>query len=329
MKILLSILTAVTLLHGKASSAAVSVYAGQVAPLLPEDATLQEVQRGTDLSFRIDDLVLRILKSETGRIFCGAVSDSPEMIRRAFFINEGNVSKAASVCRGRFAVRQIFAPWPKRYFLVSTRSTEFPADGWTTPRNETFLFVAESEFNDDRLLRTLAHELSVSLDRKEQFGFGGFTRLAQLGIQEEEASCSIIPLVRQGLMKQSMTALRAFDMERKISEELAIPLSPRFANWSGKTCAQKIVFMSKHLERFKSSIAPEALINLLMDQTSCSMKPANFSSVEDAAIVLEKTMIRVDGKTISACDYFTDGIGFVPGISFRGGPAPRIGGGGW
>lgn len=318
--------------HG--SSQVTSPYIDQVLPLTPRDAEIRLVEPGSAFSHRIDELILKILKSPSGRTFCGAIGPEPLNFRRAFFINDRLVTEGYQVCEGSFAPRTIHVPFQKKYFVSETLTTDFPADGWTTPRNETFLFLNKHEISDERISRTLIHELAVSLDGKENFGFGGFVRIGNLGIQEDQNACSIVPIVRQGRIKQALSAIRAFDLERKISEELGFQLPVKFANWQGKTCPEKVLFMAAAMRDFKQSMAAETFVNSLMDQPMClagssPMSSQNLSLKESAEILDNTTLTFADRTQTSACDYFTDGISFVPGLSFRGGPGPRIGGGGW
>ena len=192
-------LTVMLLLHTTQANAEVNYgqYQGQVIPLLPRGTSIGDVEPvlpGTQLSERIDGLVLKILATEAGRIFCGAVSDNPVSVRKAFFVNESSVAKALEICDGHFKTRPIFLPWTKKYFIAKTRKTDFPADGWTTPNNETFIFISKDEFNDDRLTRTLTHELAVSLDQKELFGYGGLIAEGQADVVKplEEAPPSVV-----------------------------------------------------------------------------------------------------------------------------------------
>lgn len=103
--------------------------------------------------------------------------------------------------------------------------------------------------------------MRLASTKRNSSATGGLIDVGQLGIVQNELTSSIVPLVREGLVKQTLSALRAFNIEKKVAEELQISLPPRFADWSEKTCAQKIVFMSKHLRMFTDSIAPETLVN--------------------------------------------------------------------
>lgn len=311
-----------------------SPYLGQVVPLLPADAVIQSVLPGSTLSDRIDGLTLKILATPSGRVFCKAVDDNLLLIHRAFFINERFARKGQRICQEAMSSAgspaKKFVPFPKKFFVVETHENDFVADGWTTPRNETFLFLNKMEMTDERLIRSLTHELAVSFDGKEVFGFAGLADLGGLGIQDDLNSCVVAPIVRRGLVKHTLSALRAFDIERKVAEELRLPLPARFANWSGRRCSEKIIFMASHVEKLSRSIAPEELFNSLMDYNSCSRLSDKISSIKEVAELLEETTLTFsNGTQVSACEYFTDGKNFEPGLSFRGGPGPRIGGGGW
>jgi len=208
--------------------------------------------------------------------------------------------------------------------------SEVRIDGWTTPRNETFILVVRNEFNAARLTRTLIHEMAISYDRKEQIGFGGIVDVPKLGILEDEDSCLSLSILRNAKVKHTLSAARAFDMERRIANELGLPLPDGFALWAGKSCLDKMGFLESYLTPLSGALTAEDLVNTLMDQPLCMAPRIPVSNFQQGIQLLnELTFTFADGTRRNACEYLSEGWPYYAGISFRGGPGPRIGGGGW
>ena len=310
--------------------AEVSVLAQQIIPLLPHDAKITEVRPGDDLGDKIDQTTLSILSTPSGKSFCGAVSKNFESFKAAFFLGDSAARKGFRICQGHFALKQPHRVFQKKYLVVFTNMSDSKIDGWTTPRNETFIFVVRGELNTNRLTRTIAHEMAISYDRKEQIGFGGIVDSPKLGILENEASCLSLSILRNAKVKHALSAARAFDIEKRIARELGLILPEGFAAWENKSCLDKMSFLEPYLTPLSGALSAEALINSLMDQPLCIATPIrNLSFHQGLQILSDLTFTFTDGTRRNACEYLSEGWPYFPGVSFRGGPGPRIGGGGW
>jgi hypothetical protein len=304
-------------------------------PLFPMGAKVFEVLPDgptREWSERIDRATLQILSTPTGKYFCGAVVKDPQVIKNAFFLNESAAQKAISLCENRFAERQVHIPFQKHFVIVLSPNPNFKVDGWTSPRNETFIFLNESEMLEARLVRTLAHEMAVSFDRKEQIGSNGIIDFPKLGIRNDHQSCIAITLLRQIYLKHALTAMRAFEIEGRIAAELGIPLPQGFAQWKHLSCEERFQFIFPFITPLSQSLQAEFLVNGLLDAPLCSEEPiAEVGSgiSEKIKKLSELHFTFQDGTQRNVCDYMSEGLPFYPGISFRGGPGPRIGGGGW
>lgn len=300
-------------------------------PLIPAGSRVTEVLPSTKMSFKLDELTSRILHTKTGRSFCGAVVEDFKIFRSAFFINTHRLAQDAfQNCKGAFARSQNHRLFPKRYFLVQIPHEDYQVTGWTTHRNETFIFVSTAEFSDQRLFQTLTHELAISLDKKETMGFGGMIDSAGLNLVSDDNACNAVAASRESVMKHSLSALRAFDIERKVGEEAGFVFSPDFANWENVSCEDKIEFMAEYISGYEKTLAYDAFLSLTMEQPFCSTDISPSMSLKARAQVLAQTTLTFkSGEQINACEFLTRGIPFIPGVGFRGGPGPRIGGGGW
>lgn len=207
------VLTLGCLFSGVGALAAPTGYIYQVLPLLPPDARIVELSESSFEGQRIDQLLLRILKTPSGKVFCGAVARDFEEFQKSFFLGRSEARKAFSACEGHFAKKQYHRIFKKKYFVVYVGQTDVAIDGWTTPRNETFLVVSGNDLQEDRLLRTLTHELAISLDRKEQIGFLGQLDFPGLGVVGGTDVCEQLSVIRSGTIKHALSALRAFDLE--------------------------------------------------------------------------------------------------------------------
>lgn len=329
-RLLLIVFTVGFLFCASNSKSAPSAHFYQILPLLPHDAQLIEVTNEMQEGILIDQLVANIFSTPTGRSFCGAVEEDYNEFKRSFFLNDKSAREAFIFCKGFFAKSQIHRLFQKKYFLIITDSIDFAIDGWTSSRNETFLVLSNRENTTDRLTRTLAHELAISLDKKEQIGFLGIIDFPELGIKTDIDSCTTVPILRNAEIKHTLSALRAFDIEKKISTELSISLPQGFADWDTLSCSKKIHFIAPYIQRLSSAIENENLLNESIDQPHCPGKIVPAADIFQKMQALDNLKFTfTDGSVINVCEYMSKGWPYYSGASFRGGPGPRIGGGGW
>lgn len=312
--------------------AQMSAYIPHAITLAPAGSQVYLIREGHPYAEMIDQQTYRILATPTGRTLCGAVNSQYDQFLRAFFISEQMAKKGYELCKGHFGQGKMVNFKKYFYVVLIPEGVDYVADGWTTPRNETFLFFSQKEFTPERLTRTLIHEYAVSLDRKETVGFGGMLKVSQLGLVEDAQSCTAMTIIRSSPLKQTLSALRAFDMEQRIARELRIPLSDGFNNWEGKVCLDKLLFMAPYVDKIgklSSTISVENNFNSLFDVPRCvplRLPPESFE--EKAELLTQLELTFEDGSRRNACEYLTEGWPFLPGASFRGGPGPRVGGGG-
>lgn len=336
---LLIILTAITFIIQQNNWAMNSSFITQVIPLLPSTHTIIEVNPNTTYADFIDQIVYQILTSNKGSQFCGAVDNDYKNFQKAFFIGDGYAQKAyrQTICSKHFTKKIISKLYAKKYILITTDDENFLADGWTTALNETYIFITNHDLknNSDRIKRTIIHELAISLDKKEQIGFLGKIDFPNLGIEISPNSCELLPLIRDVYIKHALSSLRAFDIEDQImsEEKNLIPLvHPKIS------CIKKLKSLAHYLlNNFNYTLSIENNINLLLDSTLVSAKcdSAQYShnlnlTLNDKIKKLSQLQLNFNnGTSEKACDYLSSGFPFYPGASFRGGPSPRIGGGGW
>lgn len=329
-RLLLIFLTAGSHFWAFTSKAFPSAHFNQILPLMPTDSRFREVTGDMKESFLIDQLVANIFSTSAGKSFCGAVEENYDEFKKSFFLHDESAREAFDYCGGFFAKKQRNRIFPKKYFIITTDSTDFAFDGWTSALNETLLVLSNGEYNTGRLTRTLAHELAVILDKKEQIGFMGTIDFPQLGIETTIDSCTTIPILRNAEVKNTLSAFRAFDMEKEISIELGISLPPGFAEWNTLSCSEKIHFIAPYTQRLSSAVVNEDLFNNVLDRPHCTGKTVPVGNVFEKMKALDSLYFRfANGSTINVCEYMSKGWPFYPGASFRGGPGPRIGGGGW
>ncbi|MFV3409859.1 hypothetical protein ACNH6C_14715 [Bdellovibrio bacteriovorus] len=320
------------------AQAGLSSYADILWPLIPQDATGQLVEASSPEGQFIDESVYKILSSPSGKAFCGAVPEDFEDFKTTFFLGSKYAKKAFSACKGHFFKGQVsrhHRSMQKKYFLIRSTANDLVIDGWTTPLNETILFLPSNDSSKQRIIRSLIHEMATSLDAKQVLGFLGLFRSPTLKIQKSDNpdACKIIPALRRGDIRHSLTALRAFEMEKRISKELGLFLPDGFAEWSGASCADRIKFIKPHVD--KLDVAITVLDDLEGKISRCDQTDTPNISFEEALQVLENSKLHfTDGKSRSTCDFMMEGWPFIPevnepGNEMRGGPGPRIGGSGW
>lgn len=310
-----------------------SAFEGQIYGLIPSGGSLTEITPKDPIGESIDEALLKIFNTASGKIFCGASINHFETFYNTFFINKFSAQKAFALCKGRFAEKLTYKPFPKKYFVVFTPDEKYLADGWTTPRNETFLFFSITNYNRNRLAQSLIHELAMSYDRKELIGFGGIVGFAELPLKEDRNSCQLVQILTEDTtFKHTLSTIRAFEIEKRIAEEIGLKLPSGFANWGSLPCADRVRFIDPYVQSqsFQNSFLAESLFKTISSRPECPSARAEFKNSEERLKALtELTLNFTDGSTQNACEYMTQGWPYNVGTSFHGGPGPRVGGEGW
>lgn len=302
------------------------VYYEIAASLAPKDAKfLEAVLPGSTDSYRIDTIVLKILQTPTGSELCKAFSSDPVIFHRSLFLNKDFAAQGYQACSKYFTKeKQKHTKHLKKYFLIKTTQINFLADGWTSPRNETFLFINKTEFSKDdaRLTRTLAHELFMSYDGKNNISFMGHINLSYNGMIHDEQSTLLTHLLANTKLKNSLAAIRAFDFENLVAKELGFPEVKELALLNTLNCKNKVDFVFEKLSPLSNLVSDEQLLNNLFANFSQQKSDAN--NIELLTQQLNSFEITFsDGTKKKACDYLTESLPFLPGANFMGGPGPR------
>lgn len=327
-----------------------SGYIGQFIQISPADSTLGPITANTDISEFIDNVVIEVLKTRTGKIFCSAFK-SDDDLKQVLFVNPQRGAEGVRLCSGYPKSDQNFKIFPKSYWRVTTNDESFHIAGWTTPRNETVLVMpqvqssADVELLKSQLAQTIVHELTISLDRKERMGFLGMVSAAKLGLVVNENSCKVVSIIKNAQLKHMLSSMRAFDLEKKIETEMGLKLPARFAEYRGaKTCGEKIKFLSPYFSDIAKLLQGENLIRNFLNAGECLEVDGDFSAIlggnsialsgGDSLVKKAEQLDQInlqfsDGSEKNACQFLSEGLPFYPGASFNGGPGPRLGGAGW
>lgn len=302
-----------------------------VKAFLPKDILLSdliEVLPGTSHAEQIDSILLKVLTTNTGKIFCGAYDENYEKFEGTLFIGSAASRKGFELCKGHLSKASKNRVWKKHYYIGLTQRTDHLATGWTTPRNETILFINPKVDRPERLTYSLVHEIAVSLDRKENIGFGGEINFSRAGLVNSMSSCLAAAINRKAEFKHLLTALRAFEIERHVGADLGMEIPLYLKSLSTLSCTDKIISLEPAVRPFLPAMQTEKIFNALFDTSSCSDLVNALSTVDSVARVLAGITLNFEDQTQrNACEYFTEGLPFLPGAGFRGGPGPRIGGG--
>lgn len=294
---------------------------------------LLEVSEGDPLSHLIDQIVLKILSTKTGSSFCHAVT--AEQMKREFFVNKEYSLKALDLCKDYFKSESLDRfDFYKDYFIVIGKTKNLERlDGWTDFQNHTYLFFSsKSDITEERLTRTIAHEMAIAYDAKDMIGFRGMVELTKgVPIVRDETSCLLTQALSRSDLRHALKSIRAFEIEKRIAEELNISLPKGFAQWQNSSCASKLKFMFSQMQSLQDVLrVNEDRTYGYYENPMCSAEPMRTISQDDLIKNFEKLNLSFrDGSTMNACEYFTQGWPYISGRSFNGGPGPRIGGGAW
>lgn len=324
------VLTIGVLVSPTSKAAQVSVYFPQILSLLPDDVKIFPAEG--DLAKQIDEVVLKILRTPTGKNFCTAVAKDSTMMRNAFFAGTSQISKAMNACQGSFGQTPSYHIWPKSYFIALTKDQKLKASGWTTPRNETILFFHYDEFTADNLLRAITHELAISFDAKEKIGYAGILDWTKVGIVRDQNSCDSQYILTETPIKQTFSAIRAIQMEMQVASEAGYAIPQGYRKWAAKSCEERFLTLYPAVQEFSQTFYAENLLSQLQ-ATPIDCVPSHDyrqQSLQEKVSVLKSSLLHFQrAKTIDACIYMSQALPYKAAASFNGGPGPRIGGGGW
>lgn len=312
------------------ASADLPIYVGQAYVLAPPGSTIIDANQSDKHAEMVDNAILKILSSPSGKVFCKVITENFDDFRRAFFISADKARLGFDQCKYFFSsTKSIHRVFTKKYYFILTETDGYKADGWTSPRNETFLFFYKNRISESRIIQTLIHEFAISYDLKDQFGFLGIVDSPSIGIKKDANSCTTAEILKDAAVKKALSAIRAFEIEKKISEEINIKLPNGFAQWERSTCLQKLIFMQQYIQPLNQALVLEDVASIF-DISTCISHPVQVSSyLEKAKALSQLELTMKDGTKKNACDFFSAGWPYYPGLSFMGGPGPRIGGDGW
>ncbi len=304
---------------------------GVSASFLPPDALIIQSIPGNQLGGDIGAITLKILMTPTGKNYCRALSAYPAEFKRGFFNAGENLlaETAMELCKGSLSNETKHPPYQKRYFLVLTDSKDFPADGWTTPLNETYIVMNRSEYSHENLIRILIHEIVVSLDKKGQIGILSEDDLfTYFEIVPNSDSCAANDILRFARLRHSLTTLRALEVEAQIASEMGLTPSPLYAHITGMSCREKLEFIWPYVDKIIGD-APNPYFH--SDKHACGKTkvPSVPTPLQLFSLATKLKYNFLNGESKTVCEYLTEGLPIHPGVNFRGGPKPRVGGGGW
>lgn len=313
-----------------------SPYLEQISYLLPQNTQIKYLTEGSAESVSVDRIVLKILGTETGRQICRSFSDDRDLIKRFLFSNRNSADKAFDICEKYLLnnSKNYFKPFSKKYFLViyPDQATTL-ITGWTTPHNETFIFINQSEYLSGlrnielKLIKILSHEIAISLDRKDTIGFSGILDFGQIGILQTDHNFDFLAIIRNATFKHTLAAIRAFDFENAIVSNLGYAVSKNYIQFSSLACTKKVKFIYPYINRISESTASEQLVNMMMDLSGPSKYFSENVSLDQKILRLNEIQIYFKDQTKrNACEYMTEGVPLDSGTSFRGGPGPRVDG---
>ena len=313
-----------------------TVYFGQISYLLPKGTRVEPINEDSNISYKIDRIVLDILKTQTGGQICKAFSADTKILKNFAFTNKNSAEQVLDICSNQIKSENkiIYRPFPKKYYLIIYPTGYVPPiTGWTTPRNETFIFLSEQQYdlgfdkNRELFIKTISHELAISLDRKDTIGFAGIIEFGMMDIEKTDHNNDFIAIVRDAKIKHTLAAIRAFDFENKVASELKIKVSDQYLQFLNLNCVDKVKFLYPYINRISESTASEQLVNLIMDASGPSKYRSSEISLEEKITRLDEIKIYfLNNKNQNACEYMTQGVPFDAGVSFRGGPGPRVDG---
>lgn len=313
-----------------------SPYLGQISYLLPKDTQIKYLAEGSAESISIDRIVLKILNTHTGQQICRSFSYNRDLIKSFLFSNNNSANKAYDICEMYSLInsKNYFKPFSKKYFLVIYPDhVRTQITGWTTPHNETYIFINQSEYASGlnnielKLIKILSHELAISLDRKDSIGFGGILDIAKIGIEKTDHNFDFLAIIRNAKVKHTLAAIRAFDFENAIVADLGYPVSKNYIQFSSLACTEKVKFIYPYIDQISNSTSSEQLVNMMMDLSGPSKYISSKASFDEKISRLNEIQIYFNDKTKrNACEYMTEGVPLDSGTSFRGGPGPRVDG---
>lgn len=295
--------------------------------LMPMQFRLLSSRQDAKAQAFVDEALTRILKTATGKKICQqATNGRADLIVSVFGLTEAVARHLQPHCTPKVvASLPMVSNRPREYVFIHTTDSNAPVEGWTTPHNVSYIFLTNADFNEEFLLRVLAHETAIKLDLKEQWGtFGDLQMFSDiLGVRYVGTnSCEVQYAIRHPLIKYSLSALRAQTIESQILFELGLQSS--LASDPQK-CVDQVTSLLPSMARMGALLKYEKLHNSLQTKTCSDSRELNLNR---ALQVLQEESVQdlATQRQVSLCDFlkkpFLSSMAFGP---FSGGPRPRIG----
>jgi len=301
--------------------------------LFPKNHVVTNNQNLGFYGAQINESIVKIFATPTGKNFCKSFSGNSGEIASTLLHgqNKSIANQIVTICNGHFAQSRYGLTFPSRlktYSIVWTEDKDYPVNAWTDPDNQTFLVLNEEQQIEEQLLRVLAHELAVTLDGKGRFGYIGTLTLGDV-LAANSASCDAAHLLGQPLVKHAFTALRALVLENQIITELGLKADRNIQQLLSGSCTEKLEKIWPAIARIAPALENDYFIGF--DRPVClptSTLPELHSHSDTFKALSNLNLNLKDNSQVSACDFFSQPFPFVPGHNPRGGPSPRVGGGG-
>lgn len=192
-----------------------SSLAFEIGPVLPGSQTEQI----------LSDVLSEALKTKTGcEITTQLFLQKTDYMQRFFGITKSDAEKIAQVCPKNIKTATAFfystpKNRPAKTYFIYEKKDNSNLDGWTHPNNQTDLYVNDS-LTKNQLMRTLVHEMIITMDDKYHMSEEGFSKLGFNLNVSSESMCVVNRFLDNPYYQIVLASLRAFWMELRFADDL-------------------------------------------------------------------------------------------------------------
>ena len=207
-----------------------------ILTLIPQDFVLESSLENPVLSQLVDDITLTILRTKMGPEICAkTVKERNIDLFTKFGLSESAIQKNDDICSSTPSSRLDLAPRElskyflrKPYIFAFTKSPDSGIDSWTSVwsvMRSTLIVVNPETITAQSLIRSVVHEIYMTLDIKSSYPFKGDP------IVSSPDACTVLSALHEPLIRYTLNTYRAFQFENQIVTALGLtvqnlPFSP-------------------------------------------------------------------------------------------------------
>lgn len=292
----------------------------QVAPLLPKKFQLVYPVTA-ELQTMIDAVHFAMMQKPTGKEICKkATGGTPEQLDEVFGLQGPLATSLRKTCaEPSFTPKRNYST-SRSFGILFYDGEPPPFESWTSRFNATIIAIGPKDRNEKYLVRSLAHELAVKMDAKNNLSAKENLGYIYKGLD----TCEIMSALRSPMVRVTFSTIRALQIEKALLQELGFPVE----NKPFASCEERFISVLPSVLDLSKAFFLE---NIFLDDTlksQCPQTQGKIDSLDKILDLLNYTKIQVSDKEQSLCEFMSEvDLSNSSMTLYSNGPRPRLGDG--